>query len=36
MVMGTRGVVRSGHYCATQAGLDILKRGGNVMDAAAY
>lgn len=35
MVMGTRGVVTSGHYLATGIGLDILKRGGNAMDAAA-
>jgi gamma-glutamyltranspeptidase/glutathione hydrolase len=35
MVMGTRGVVVSGHYLATGIGLDILKRGGNAMDAAA-
>lgn len=35
MVMGTRGVVASGHYLATGIGLDILKRGGNAMDAAA-
>ena len=33
--MGTRGVVSSGHYLATQIGLDMLKRGGNAMDAAA-
>jgi len=34
-IMATRGVVSSGHYLATQIGLDILKRGGNAMDAAA-
>jgi len=35
MVMGTRGVVVSGHYLATEAGLHILRSGGNAMDAAA-
>lgn len=35
MVMGTHGVVVSGHYLATGIGMDILKRGGNAMDAAA-
>lgn len=35
MVMGTHGVVSSGYYLATQAGLDIFKKGGNAMDAAA-
>jgi gamma-glutamyltranspeptidase/glutathione hydrolase len=34
-IMATRGVVSSGHYLATQAGLDILKQGGNAADAAA-
>jgi len=35
MIMGTREVVTSGHYLATQIGMDILARGGNAMDAAA-
>jgi gamma-glutamyltranspeptidase/glutathione hydrolase len=35
MIMAPREVVSSGHYLATQAGMDILKRGGNAMDAAA-
>lgn len=35
MVMSTRGVVSSGHYLATETGIDILRRGGNAMDAAA-
>ena len=35
MVMGTRGVVTSGHYLATEAGMSILRRGGNAFDAAA-
>ena len=34
-IMATRGVVSSGHYLATEIGLDILKRGGNAADAAA-
>jgi gamma-glutamyltranspeptidase/glutathione hydrolase len=33
--MATRGVVSSGHYLATEIGLDMLKRGGNAADAAA-
>ena len=32
-VMGTRGVVASGHYLATMAGIDALKAGGNAFDA---
>ena len=32
--MSTRGVVSSGHYLATEIGLDALRRGGNAMDAA--
>jgi len=35
MVMGTRGVVSSGHYLATEIGLGVLRGGGNAMDAAA-
>ncbi|MBM4047033.1 MAG: hypothetical protein FJ279_18175 [Planctomycetes bacterium] len=35
MIMATHGVVSSGHYLATEIGLDILRRGGNAMDAAA-
>ena len=34
-IMGTHAVVTSGHYLATQIGLDALKRGGNAADAAA-
>ena len=34
-IMSTRGVVSSGHYLATEIGADILRRGGNAMDAAA-
>jgi len=33
--MATRGVVSSGHYLATDIGLDLLKQGGNAADAAA-
>ena len=32
-VMGTRGVVVAGHHQASDAGLDILKAGGNAIDA---
>ena len=32
-VMGTRGVISSGHYLATQAGYDVLRGGGNAFDA---
>ena len=35
MIMGTHGVVSSGHYLATEVGMAILRRGGNAMDAAA-
>ena len=35
MIMSTHGVVTSGHYLATQIGIDTLHRGGNAMDAAA-
>jgi len=35
MIMATHGVVSSGHYLATGIGIDILRRGGNAMDAAA-
>ena len=35
MILSTRGVVSSGHYLATEIGLDVLRRGGNAMDAAA-
>ena len=35
MFMSTRGVVTSGHYLATSIGVDVLRRGGNAMDAAA-
>ena len=34
-VMSTNGVVSSGHYIATQIGIDTLRRGGNAFDAAA-
>jgi hypothetical protein len=32
-VMGTHGVVSTGHYLATMAGIDALKAGGNAFDA---
>jgi len=32
-LMGRRGVVSTGHYLATMAGMDMLKRGGNAFDA---
>ena len=35
VVMGTRGVVTSGHYLATAAGFRIMEQGGNAFDAAA-
>jgi len=35
VIMGTRGVVTSGHYLATAAGFRIMERGGNAIDAAA-
>ena len=35
MIMCTRGVVTSGHYLATEAGMHILRSGGNAFDAAA-
>lgn len=35
MIMATHGVVSSGHYLATEVGMDILRRGGNAMDASA-
>ncbi len=35
MVMSTRGVVSSGHYLATEAGMTVLRKRGNAMDAAA-
>ena len=33
VIMGTRGVVVSGHHAASDAGLTILKAGGNAVDA---
>ena len=35
VIMGTRGVVASGHYLATAAGFRIMEQGGNAIDAAA-
>ena len=35
LIMGTRGVVTSGHYLATAAGFRIMEQGGNAIDAAA-
>ncbi len=35
MVMGRRGVVAAGHYLAAEAGVHILRSGGNAVDAAA-
>ena len=35
VIMGTRGVVTSGHYLATAAGFRIMDQGGNAIDAAA-
>ncbi len=35
IIMGTHGVVTSGHYLATAAGLRIMAQGGNAIDAAA-
>ena len=32
--MTTRGMVTSPHYLATQAGVDILRKGGTALDAA--
>ncbi len=35
MIMSKRGVVSSGHYLATEIGIEVLRRGGNSADAAA-
>jgi gamma-glutamyltranspeptidase/glutathione hydrolase len=35
VIMATRGVVAAGHYLAAEAGLHMLREGGNAMDAAA-
>jgi gamma-glutamyltranspeptidase/glutathione hydrolase len=35
MIMATHGVVCAGHYLAAEAGIHILRQGGNAMDAAA-
>jgi hypothetical protein len=32
-VMGTHGVLATGHYLATLAGMEALRRGGNAFDA---
>ena len=32
-VMGTHGVISSGHYLATRAGYEVLRAGGNAFDA---
>ncbi|WP_423927299.1 hypothetical protein [Candidatus Palauibacter sp.] len=32
-VMGTHGVISSGHYLATQTGYEVLRAGGNAFDA---
>ena len=34
VITGRLGVVAAGHYLATSAGMDILRRGGNAIDAA--
>lgn len=34
VVMGKRGMVSSAHYLASQAGLNVLRDGGNAMEAA--
>lgn len=35
VIMGTRGVITSGHYLATAAGFRTMEQGGNAIDAAA-
>ena len=35
VIIGRHGVVTSGHYLATAAGLRIIDQGGNAIDAAA-
>ena len=32
-IMGTQGVVSTGHYLSTMAGIDVFKKGGNAFDA---